>query len=272
MDSRSPLSGQAPRSDPRSDRLDSWKSIAAYLMRDTRTAQRWERTEQLPIHRPTNSKRGSVFAYRSEIDDWWTNRNAILRHVEAPSGPSDQHSGVQGNASSYLHTLVYAGLLLVGLLVIGAGKLLFHHRDEPAMTQVGNRINLAVLPFKNLSKDTSNTRLAADITHEVIVTLGKTNEFHVIPLFVAELSRSDASPLEEYVRKYQLEAFVEGSMTRSGDSIQVAMQLIDASTGRRISSDQFVRSSRAVGPLPSVIAGLISDSVRSSLLHRAAAP
>jgi len=32
-------------------RLESWKEIAAYLGRDVRTAQRWERLGGLPVHR-----------------------------------------------------------------------------------------------------------------------------------------------------------------------------------------------------------------------------
>ena len=50
-----------------SDILESWKEIAAYLKRGVRTAQRWEAKAQLPVHRiPT--ARGSVFAFRSELD------------------------------------------------------------------------------------------------------------------------------------------------------------------------------------------------------------
>ena len=34
-----------------SDRLDSWKEIAAYLNRDVTTVQRWEKREGMPVHR-----------------------------------------------------------------------------------------------------------------------------------------------------------------------------------------------------------------------------
>src|ERR1700722_19301750 len=53
------------------DRLDSWKVIAAYLKRDIRTIQRWERHEGLPVHRKRHDKLASVYAYRSELDRWW---------------------------------------------------------------------------------------------------------------------------------------------------------------------------------------------------------
>ena len=52
-----------------SDRLDSWKAIAAYLDRDERTVRRWEELG-LPIRRVPGGRGRSVFAYASEIDAW----------------------------------------------------------------------------------------------------------------------------------------------------------------------------------------------------------
>src|SRR5437773_3896126 len=56
------------------ERLDSWKQIAAYLKRDIRTVQRWEKLEGLPVRRHQHQKRGSAFAYRDELDAWWDTR------------------------------------------------------------------------------------------------------------------------------------------------------------------------------------------------------
>src|SRR5204863_8923560 len=52
------------------DRLESWKEIAAYLRRDVRTVQRWEKFEQLPVHRLVHKKLGSVYAFKAELDQW----------------------------------------------------------------------------------------------------------------------------------------------------------------------------------------------------------
>ena len=60
------------------DRLDSWKEIAAYLKRSVRTVTRWEREENLPVHRHLHSKSGSVYAYKAELDAWWTNRGGQI--------------------------------------------------------------------------------------------------------------------------------------------------------------------------------------------------
>jgi DNA-binding beta-propeller fold protein YncE len=60
------------------DRLESWKEIAAYLNRDVRTVQRWEAAEELPVHRHQHKKRGSVYALRPELDAWRDSRRAEL--------------------------------------------------------------------------------------------------------------------------------------------------------------------------------------------------
>lgn len=62
----------------RSSRLHSWKEVAAYLGCGVRTVQRWEATEGLPVHRHPHGKRDSVYAYPSELDGWWTRRQASL--------------------------------------------------------------------------------------------------------------------------------------------------------------------------------------------------
>ena len=64
-------------------RLDSWKEIASYLKRGVRTVQRWEREQDFPVHRLRHEKLGSVYAYSSEVDAWWSARGSLLE--DAPS-------------------------------------------------------------------------------------------------------------------------------------------------------------------------------------------
>src|SRR5215471_17424472 len=69
------------------DRLDSWKEIAAYLGREVRTVQGWEKSEALPIHRHQHARQGSVYAFKSELDAWRDARkespdpSVVPRHV-----------------------------------------------------------------------------------------------------------------------------------------------------------------------------------------------
>jgi len=41
--------------------------------------QRWEREEGLPVHRLSHDKRGTVYAYQSELDGWWESRSRTTK-------------------------------------------------------------------------------------------------------------------------------------------------------------------------------------------------
>src|SRR3954462_13576809 len=64
--------------EPRS-RLDSWKEIASYLGRSEKTVRRWEKSEELPVHRLRHEKPSSVYAYSRELDGWREARNAVIK-------------------------------------------------------------------------------------------------------------------------------------------------------------------------------------------------
>jgi hypothetical protein len=68
--------GEPPLRTPQSeDRLDSWKEIGACLKRDLRTVQRWEKWEEMPLHRHLHDRTGSVYASRTDLDAWMRSRN-----------------------------------------------------------------------------------------------------------------------------------------------------------------------------------------------------
>jgi TolB-like protein len=68
-----------------SDRLSSWKAIAAYLHCSVRTARRWEHAEGLPVHRHVHQQLGRVFALATELDTWRRSRARSPDPVSPPS-------------------------------------------------------------------------------------------------------------------------------------------------------------------------------------------
>src|ERR1044071_8129887 len=78
-----------PAGDASSERLQSWKELAAYLKRGARTVQRWEREEGLPVRRLQHGKLGSIYGYKSELDAWWATRGAELSSHSSPAGSLD---------------------------------------------------------------------------------------------------------------------------------------------------------------------------------------
>src|ERR1700686_1720672 len=79
----SPL-GERSIPDPPTDetRLESWGEIAAYLRREIRTVQRWERYQGLPVRRLQIGKLGTVYAFRSELDKWYRERQPAAESGE----------------------------------------------------------------------------------------------------------------------------------------------------------------------------------------------
>jgi len=75
------------------ERLESWKEIAAYLKRDVRTVQRWERRGGLPVHR-REEKLGGVYAYRGELEVWRRNGHSRLGGPQPEMAGGSRESGL----------------------------------------------------------------------------------------------------------------------------------------------------------------------------------
>jgi len=74
------------------DRLESWKEIAAHLDRSVRTVRRWEAEEGLPVHRLRHEKGGSVYGYKPELDVWRQSRELIDERPRQELSPQPTES------------------------------------------------------------------------------------------------------------------------------------------------------------------------------------
>lgn len=110
--SSSPQDGRSQRG----DHLDSWKEIAAYLKRGVRV-QQWEREAGLPVRRLATKKRGTVYAYKAEIDAWREQRSSFFAG-----------EGVKPSLSGFSR-LVKIAFALVAVALIGLSTFLLWPRS-----------------------------------------------------------------------------------------------------------------------------------------------
>src|SRR5687768_10153549 len=108
-----------PSSTGEADRLESWKEIATFLRRGVTTVQRWEEEEGLPVHRLPHAKRGTVFAYKSEIEAWKVSRARVASDVALPA--ATEPAAVSRLASSGL-SVIAAALIATVLGTLAAAK------------------------------------------------------------------------------------------------------------------------------------------------------
>ena len=101
------------------ERLDSWKEISLYLKRTVRTVQRWEQTEELPVHRIVHDKRSSVFAFRAELDAWWRSRQATKSgRLVAPEIPTRTSASPVSRRPDFYWIILVALAVTVGAMLV----------------------------------------------------------------------------------------------------------------------------------------------------------
>jgi TolB-like protein/Tfp pilus assembly protein PilF len=140
---------------------------------------------------------------------------------------------------------------------------------DAANTQPAARIrSIAVLPLEDLSGDSAQDYFADGMTDELIMNLGQISALRVISRTSVMGYKSVRKPLPEIARELGVEAIVEGSVLRSGASIRIAAQLIEAPTDRRIWAKSFEEDFRDMIGLQNKVARNIAEQVRATLSRR----
>src|SRR6266851_9671438 len=247
-----PQSNPVPFEPPASERLDSWKEIAAYLKRDESTVRRWE-DEGLPVHRHTHKRKATVYAHKSEIDVWWNDGRARLEIMETPA----PH---RRRAVAWWAT---AGLLL---LALGLGLNVVGVRDRLLGRPIAGEItSIAVLPLKNLSGDPAQDYFAEGMTEALITELGKISSLQVLSYQSVIGYRQTVKPLPEIARELKVDALLEGSALRSGDRVRVTANLVQVVPERHLWAESYEFDQREVLAVQGKVARNVASHIRVKL-------
>ncbi|HET7291754.1 MAG TPA: winged helix-turn-helix domain-containing protein [Vicinamibacteria bacterium] len=100
---------------------------------------------------------------------------------------------------------------------------------------------IAVLPFRNVSGDSSQDYLADGLTDALISDLARIRALRVTSRTSAMSFKGTAKRLPEVARELGVSAVVEGSVLRSGERVRVTAQLVEASGDRPLWADSYER-------------------------------
>ncbi|MEM7123727.1 MAG: BTAD domain-containing putative transcriptional regulator [Pseudomonadota bacterium] len=119
-----------------------------------------------------------------------------------------------------------------------------NHKHEPASLDrmafpLPDAPSIAVLPFDNLSGDPDQDYFADGLTDDLITDISKIPGVFVIARNSTFYYRNQDVPIRQVAEELGVRYVMEGSVRRSGDSVRINMQLIDATTGGHVWAERY---------------------------------
>jgi len=251
-----PLSGSAESSPD--GRLDSWKEIAAYLRREVRTVQRWEKSSGLPVHRLQIGKQGPVYAHKAELDAWYRDHRPDLE-----SDSAEQDAPSLPDVRTIRPWAVAGAVVLIAILSVGAylarNKSFFRIHSAPP------KVKLAVLPFANLSGDPNQNYFSAGLTDEMITRLGSLDPQHLGVIAAASSNALVGKPISEIGRALDVQYALEGSVRRDGNRVRIDVQLIQVSDQTHLWADSYDRDLNDILRVQDDVGAAVAHQIRVTL-------
>lgn len=216
------------------DRLDSWKEIAAFLQRDVRTVQRWEKQAGLPIHRHAESRLRTAYAYRSELNAWW--RAQRVAEEDAVTEPAAERRGLPLGLS---RRMIAGTVAVIGCTV--AGAMLYLTQSAPREIPPGAAPPTAVL-MTRFDDRIDDPALAGAVEEAVLLAIRRHAGLDIAPparvsRVLRLMRREPATPLtaaagrEICLRDGALRFAVSGSIHYVGSRYFADLQAIDPPDG-----------------------------------------
>jgi adenylate cyclase len=146
------------------------------------------------------------------------------------------------NSSARARNLAFACVLL-----IAAGKFawrFYSHnviQDDPILA-LPKGPSIAVLPFTNLSGDPAQDYFSDGITEQLISELARFRGLYVIARNSTFKYKGHTPDVREVGREFGVGYVLEGSVRRSGATLRVTAQLLDAGTGAHLWAETYDRS------------------------------
>ena len=181
--------------------------------------------------------------------------------AEASAAPPIQRSPQMSATRRRRLWWIGAAAFMAAVIAGSVWMVLRTRRREP-----GNKValtSLAVLPFANLSGDSSQDYFADAMTDELTSDLGKISALRVVSRTSAMHYKKTERTAPEIAQELNVDGVIEGSVVRSGDRVRITAQLINARADRHMWSESYERDLKDVLVLQSDVARAIAGQVRA---------
>jgi TolB-like protein/DNA-binding winged helix-turn-helix (wHTH) protein/Tfp pilus assembly protein PilF len=143
-------------------------------------------------------------------------------------------SGVRIKQTNITALAVGLGIAVVAILgLVAMRQRVFAHRSGPPIQSI------AVLPLTNLSSDADQAYFADGMTDALITDLGKISALRVISRTSVMQYKGTKKPLPEIARDLNVDAIIEGTVSRSGSHMRITANLLQASPEKHLWAQSF---------------------------------
>jgi TolB-like protein len=120
--------------------------------------------------------------------------------------------------------------------------------------------SIAVLAFENLSDDKGNEYFSDGISEELLNVLAKVPGLKVAARSSAFYFKGKQVPIAEIAKQLDVAFLLEGSVRKAGNRVRITAQLIKASDGFQVWTDNIDRELKDIFAVQDEIAGLIAKT------------
>ncbi|HEX3249111.1 MAG TPA: protein kinase [Pyrinomonadaceae bacterium] len=124
---------------------------------------------------------------------------------------------------------------------------------------------LAVLPISNFSGDPSQDYFADGMTETLIAGLSKVAELRVTSRTSVMQFKGSQKPLPQIAAELGVDAIIEGSVQRFGDTMKISVRLIDAGTEQQLWTGEYNRDLRDVLSVQNEVARAVTEAIQINL-------
>jgi TolB-like protein/Tfp pilus assembly protein PilF len=194
-----------------------------------------------------------------------TRTKKLLSGESAPV-PTMSRGASAGARTSRRSSRLVPAVLAVVLAAVAAYLLIEKPWTAKSVAFAPPPHSIAVLPFLNMSGDKEQEYFSDGLTEELLNALTEINELQVAARTSAFSFKGKDVKIGTIARELNVGAILEGSVRRSGNTVRVTTQLINAVTGFHLWSHTYDRDLGDVLKLETEIAGAVASALKVSLL------
>jgi TolB-like protein len=125
--------------------------------------------------------------------------------------------------------------------------------------------SIAVLPFENLSADKDNEYFASGMQDMILTKLAAIGDLKVISRTSTEKYSSHPDNLKVIAQQLGVATILEGSVQKSGNSVLINTQLIDAATDAHLWAEAYPRTLDNIFGVEGEVAQKVADALKAKL-------